>query len=578
MYVHRSALPEVLDFYASLEADVPGENIIAALGLVDRYFLMVDLLGRYPDMVAKRSTKAMDWLYARVREVEAEPDSHLDLWSRDHYKSSVVTFGGTIQDNLRDPEECCGIFSHTRGIAKGFLRQVKLEYEQNDRLKLIYADVLWRNPQVEAPKWSEDDGIVLKRTSNPKEATLEAWGLVDGQPTSKHFGKRLYDDVVTRESVTTSEQISKTTTAWELSNNLGTSGGREQYVGTRYSFGDSYAVMMDRKAVKARIHPATDDGTLDGDPVFLSKEEWEDKKRKQPTTIAAQMLLNPAAGEDIVFRLEKIQTFVVRPRTLNVYILGDPSAGKKDNADNTALIAIGYDAQLNMWLLDGYAHRMALQDRWRNLETLHWTWKQKRGVQSVQVFYEEYGLQADIEHFEYQMQRIPMERRFVINPVNWTHDGGEAKNDRIKRLVPDVKSGRFRVPALVWHETEGEAYWRAQGQQLLHQKMMQEPEAWAEARARGDEDLIMRPIKRVVGVDIDRISERQPGAASRREGYGSMKIYDLTRHLLGEMQYFPANKGKRDAMDATSRFYDAKPTAPIVLRPEAMTPSVHIDT
>ena len=32
--------------------------------------------------------------------------------------------------------------------------------------------------------WSLDGGLVVKRKSNPKEATVEAWGLVDSQPTS----------------------------------------------------------------------------------------------------------------------------------------------------------------------------------------------------------------------------------------------------------------------------------------------------------------------------------------------------------------------------------------------------------
>jgi hypothetical protein len=47
------------------------------------------------------------------------------------------------------------------------------------------------------------------RQSNPKEATVEAHGLVDGQPTGAHFRLRIYDDVVTLESVTTPEQVKK---------------------------------------------------------------------------------------------------------------------------------------------------------------------------------------------------------------------------------------------------------------------------------------------------------------------------------------------------------------------------------
>jgi hypothetical protein len=81
--------------------------------------------------------------------------------------------------------------------------------------------------------WSEDKGITVKRKSNPKESTIEAHGLVGGQPTSKHFSLLVYDDVVTLESVTSPEMIQKTTDAWAISLNLGAHGGKRRYIGTR---------------------------------------------------------------------------------------------------------------------------------------------------------------------------------------------------------------------------------------------------------------------------------------------------------------------------------------------------------
>ena len=53
-------------------------------------------------------------------------------------------------------------------------------------------------------------GITVKRKSNPKEATIEAHGLIDGQPTSRHFRLHIYDEVVTQDYLS-DDQIRKTT-------------------------------------------------------------------------------------------------------------------------------------------------------------------------------------------------------------------------------------------------------------------------------------------------------------------------------------------------------------------------------
>jgi hypothetical protein len=378
------------------------DYVLAEVGRCDRFFLLSQILRR-PDVYDP-------WLYERCREVEAEPDGCLDLWSREHYKSTIITFAGSIQELVNDVEISIGIFSHTRPIAKAFLNQIKQECELNPLLPRLYPDVFWENPRKEAPSWSLDGGIVLKRKSVSNMASVEAWGLVDSQPTSKHFKLMIYDDVVTLASVNTPEMIIKTTEAWELSRHLASKDGdevkpRTWHIGTRYNYADTYHVILSRDVLTPRIYPATEDGTMHGKPVFLTQEQWDEKKKESSDyTIACQMLQNPIAGSEQEFKPEWLRKYEIRPLNLNVAILGDPASSKKKESSNTALAVIGIDQQFNKYLLDGAYHKMNLAERWTMLKYLYFKWLRAPGIQVVQVGYERYGMQADIEHFQEMMQ------------------------------------------------------------------------------------------------------------------------------------------------------------------------------
>ena len=387
------------------------------------------------------------WIYERCREVESSKDSHLDLWARFHYKSTIITFLGCVQEILCNPDITIGILSYSARQAKPFLRQVMQEFEGNEKLRDLFPDILWDNPKHQAPKWAENEGLCVKRFANPKEQTVEAHGLVDGQPTGRHFDLIIYDDVVVQESINTPEQIKKTTTQWELSLNLGsTHNPRYQYAGTRYAYGDTYGTILQRAAVKPRIHPATYNGQMDGEPVFLQKERWEEIKKTTSTfTVACQQLLNPIIGSDVSFKQEWWVEWEVRPYTMNVYIMVDPAHSKKKESNRTAFAVVGIDANYNKYLLDGCCHRMSLSEKWVYLKRLRTKWKRTPGIREVKVGYERYGAQSDIEHFKTMMATDGS--NFPIYELNWVGGGGsQSKKDRIQRLEPDFKDGSFFFP------------------------------------------------------------------------------------------------------------------------------------
>lgn len=525
-YAWSLSLPEVLEYWDDIDKGGRDLTAIRELILADRYYLLV--------RVCKRHDMLHPWIYARCREVEADPDEKLDLWAREHYKSTIITFAGSIQEVLKDPDITIGIFAHTRGIAQKFMRQIMMELQSNDTLKSAFPDVLYRTPEKSSPRWSLDNGLLVKRSSNPKEATVEAWGLVDGQPTSAHYKLRVYDDTVTRESVTTPEQVKKTTEAWELSDNLGMAGGRRWHVGTRYSFADTYQAILDRGSLTPRVHPATDDGTAGGNPVLLAPEEWEKKKRDQGEyTIACQMLQNPLSGQQATFKIEWLTYFDIRPSILNVAVMCDPARSKKKDSDNTAFAVIGVDAALNKYLLDGFRHKMKLSERWDALKLLRRRWMAMPGVQLVKCGYEKFGAESDFDYFE---ERMRIEQNFfTIEELAWPREGGGSKIDRVQRLEPDCRNGRFKLP----HGFDEKKVTRNQ------------------------KTVIEAGEPHRVGRNIVRRDENGRG-------------YDLTAEFIGEYRLFPFGS-KKDLIDVCSRIYDMELPAPMFVDEEMIEPEVFED-
>lgn len=417
-------------------------EVVRELVLADLYYLLVRVCGRVDMLPCKGRPGFIDnqFAFERCREVQENPDGYLDLWAREHWKSSIITFGLTIQDILTDPETTFGFFSHTRPIAKAFLRQIQREFESNKVLHTAFPDILWGEDTKQSPKWSEDDGIIVRRKSNPNEATIEAWGLVDGQPTSKHFKKLLYDDVVVAGSVTNEDMISKVMVEMERSYNLGTTPGIKRFAGTRWHYSDAYRTLMDRGTAIPRAFPGRVGGTEEGTSIVWS-EEVHQKKRKDmgPYSYSSQILLNPRADALQGFERKWLKYYKTISMSswlkMSRYILVDPASSKKKGSDFTSMgvIALGQDG--NYYLADGLRDRLNLTERTSRLFDLHRKWKIR-----LPVRYEKYGMQADIEHILSEQERENY--RFPIVEVG----GLTRKEDRIGRLIPIFEQGKFYLP------------------------------------------------------------------------------------------------------------------------------------
>ena len=284
----------------------------------------------------------------------------LDIWARYHYKSVIITIAETIQYSLKKPEHCTGIHCYVRPLAKKFLESIKQTFETSELLKWCFPDICWQNPQAEAPSWSLDGGITLKRkSSSRKEATVEAWGLVEGQATGRHFERNILDDIETDDIRESPEQLLKCYSKIEMSENLGTGSDSDiwRIIGTYYShFGPMVKLtertyLDGRPMYKVRIVPGSDDGTADGNPVLVEPKTWEKLKTSQ--FFNSQQLCNPTPLGDIKIDFNKLLPIERRflPKNRLKFLLVDPAGDdaitKGKNNDSWAIGCLSVEPKID---------------------------------------------------------------------------------------------------------------------------------------------------------------------------------------------------------------------------------------
>lgn len=156
--------------------------------------------------------------------------------------------------------------------------------------------------------------------------------------------------------------------------------------------------------------------------------------------------------------LQWYQAGGIKPREMNVAIIADAAGGeeinkrKKKNSDWTVFSVIGLAGDNNYYLLDMVRDRLNPTERIDTLFTLHRKWNGLCG-KSPKVGYEKYGLMSDT-HYIREKQRMDSYNFGLVEL------GGQVmKEERIRRLIPDMQNSRWYFPAtLPYIDQEGRKF------------------------------------------------------------------------------------------------------------------------
>jgi phage terminase large subunit-like protein len=370
------------------------------------------------------------------------------------HNSTIITLMKTIQDILVDPDVTICIYSYNITAATKFLTQVKTTLESNAMLIKLFPDILFDD--IGRPWWEDEDGVkhqmvwssegfIVKRRTNKKEKTLEASGLVIGQKTGGHFDILVYDDVVTPESVTSEQMITKTTEQFWMSLNTGTTARlRFRIIGTRYHKDDTYEDVIRKGFAKARTWPCI----VDGEGVLFDMDALELKRKGMSSYVwASQMMCDPSTGDSRGFKAEWLQRWTdLRLDKLNIYVFVDPAGSTKKKSDKTAMWCVGLGPDSNYYILDLVYDRLDLDGKTNALFDMvrRYTVKHRKPL----VYYEKVSMQSDIGHYNYVMNITSY--RFPIMEIT---TGNRPKAQRIDTLVPIFRERRVYCPLTCTHVT-----------------------------------------------------------------------------------------------------------------------------
>lgn len=198
------------------------------------------------------------------------------------------------------------------------------------------------------------------------------------------------------------------------------------------------------------------------DPVRSPKAVLEQKRTDLgDANYVGQYLQEPApigGGEFKDHWLQFYQQGGIKPREMNLVLLVDAAGGEETNrkkrklSDWTAMEVIGLAPDNNYYLLDMVRDRLNPKERVDTVFMLMRKWQELSG-KMPKCGYEKYGMMTDT--FYIREKQRDEAYNFPLIELG----GSMQKEERIRRLIPDMQNGRWWLPSsLIYIDGEGRRF------------------------------------------------------------------------------------------------------------------------
>ena len=275
---------------------------------------------------------------------------------REHAKSTIVSFAVPLRDICLELRRFILMISDTEDLASSFLMFIKLELEQNERIKQDFGE-------LQGYPWKDDD---FTTKSGIRMKARGAMGRVRGLRNRQYRPDRVILDDFENDKTVKNAKLTKERVNWvkEAVIPALADGYYFTYVGTilsRKCALNQFIKSEDPKYISKVYRAILPDKTTLW-PDRWSIDKLEKRKRAIGYIAFNKEYMNDPRDEEGLFLEEWIKWVDDAPEGLKIYGFLDPSMKSKQTNDFKAFVTIGVDKYGNIWVLDSWIKKASIAE------------------------------------------------------------------------------------------------------------------------------------------------------------------------------------------------------------------------
>lgn len=132
----------------------------------------------------------------------------MEQMPRSHFKTTIVTVTESVREVMRNNAYRKLIVGDTDTNAEKHLQKIKRHLEANSLLRWLFPEMVWENPDAQAPAWSKKELVLPGAAREHGETSFDAVGAGSGV-VSRHYDGIGADDLIGDDELYSATEMEK---------------------------------------------------------------------------------------------------------------------------------------------------------------------------------------------------------------------------------------------------------------------------------------------------------------------------------------------------------------------------------